>query len=181
MLDSICQELGKPSGGHRSKKRSVFIPVLKKGSAKECSNYWTIGLTSHASKVMFEILQARFQQYLNWEFSDMQARLRKSRGTRSVCNQIANISWIIEKARGFQKNINICFIDYAKAFDCADHKRKPWKIIKEMGIPDHLTCLLRSHMRVKKQQLAPYMEQMTGSKLGKEYDKAVYCHPVYLT
>ena len=113
-------------------ERSVFIPVLKKGSAKECSNCWTVGLTSHASKVMFEILQARFQQYMNWEFSDIQARLRKSRGTRSVCNQIANISWIIEKARGFQKNTHVCFIDYTKAFDCADHthKRSHEKLLK---------------------------------------------------
>ena len=81
----------------------------------------------------------------------------------------------------FQKNIHVCFIDYAKAFDCVDHKKKTWNIITEIGIPDHLTCLLRSCMRVNKQQLASYMEQMTGSKLGKEYDKAVYCHPAYLT
>ena len=97
-------------------------------------------LISHASKVMLKILQARLQQYMNHELPDIQAGFRKGRGTR---DQIANICWIMEKAREFQKNINICFIDYAKAFDCVDHN-KLWKIWKEMGIPDHLTCLLRN-------------------------------------
>ena len=97
-----------------------------KGSAKECSNYRTVALISHASKVMFKILQTRLQQYMNGELSDVQAGFRKGRGTR---DQIANICWIIEKAREFQKNIYFCFIDYAKAFDCVDHN-KPWKILK---------------------------------------------------
>ena len=97
-------------------------------------------LISHASKVMLKILQARLQQYMNCELPDVQVGLKKSRGTR---NQIANICWIMEKAREFQKNINFCFIDYAKALDCVDHK-KLWKILKEMGIPDYLTCLLRN-------------------------------------
>ena len=121
-------------------KKTVFIPVPKKGKAKECSNYHTIALISHASKVMLKILQARLQQYVNCELPDVQAGFRKGRGTR---DQIANIWWIIEKAREFQKNIYFCFIDYAKALDCVDHK-KLWKIMKEMGIPDHLTCLLRN-------------------------------------
>ena len=99
------------------------------------------------------------------------------RGTR---DQIASIRWITEKAREFQKNTHFCFIDYAKAFDCVDHN-KLWKTVKKMGIPDHLTCLLRNLYAVRKQQLEPDMEQLTGSKLGKEYIKAVYCHPVYLT
>ena len=116
---------------------SVFIPILKKGNAKECSNYHTIALISRASKVMLKILQARLQQYVNHELPDVQAGFRKGRGTR---DQIANIWWIIEKARGFQKNIYFCFIDYAKAFDCVDHN-KLWKILKEMGIPGHLTCI----------------------------------------
>ena len=119
---------------------SVFIPILKKGNAKECSDYHTIALISHASKVMVKILQARLQQYMNYELPDIQAGFRKGRGTR---DQIANIPWIMEKAREFQKNIYFCFIDYAKAFDCVDHK-KLWKILKGMGIPDHLTCLLRN-------------------------------------
>ena len=114
--------------------------AAKKGKAKECSNYRTIALISHTSKVMLKILQARLQQYVNRELPDGQAGFRKGRGTR---DQITNIRWIIEKAREFQKNIYFCFIDYAKAFDCVDHY-KLWKILKDMGIPDHLTCLLRN-------------------------------------
>ena len=108
-------------------KRSVFIPIPKKGNAKECSNYHTIALISHASKVMLKILQARLQQYMNLEHPDIQAGFRKDKGTR---DQIANICWIIEKAREFQKNIYFCFIDYAKAFDCVDHN-KLWKILRD--------------------------------------------------
>ena len=121
-------------------KRSVFIPIPKKGNAKECSNYHTIALISHASKIMLKILQARLQQDVNYELPVVQVGFGKGRGTR---NQIANIHWIIKKAREFQKNIYFCFIDYAKAFDCVDHN-KLWKILKEMWIPDHLTCLLRN-------------------------------------
>ena len=112
----------------------------KKGNAKECSNYHTTALISHASKVRLKILQARLQQYVNYELPDIQAGFRKGRGIR---DQIANICWIIKKAREFQKNIYFCFIDYAKVFDCVDHN-KWWKILNEMGIPDHLTCLLRN-------------------------------------
>ena len=115
---------------------------------------------SHASKVMLKILQARLQQCVNRQLPDVQARFRKGRGTR---DQIANIHWIIEKAREFQKNIYFCFIDYAKAFDWVDHN-KLWKILKEMGIPDHLTCLLRNLYAGRKQQLELDMEQQTHSK-----------------
>ena len=101
-------------------ERSVFIPIPKKGSAKKCSNYRTIVLISHASKVILKILQARLQQYMNRELPDVQAGFRKGRGTRG---QIANIGWIIKKAREFQKNIYFCFMDYAKAFDCVDHNK----------------------------------------------------------
>ena len=121
-------------------EKSVFIPNQNKGNAKECSNYHIIALISHASKVMLKILQARLQQYMNCELPDVQADFRKGRGTR---NQIANIRWIMEKAREFQNNIYFCFLDYAKAFDCVDHK-KLWKILQEMGIPDHLTGLQRN-------------------------------------
>ena len=103
-------------------------------------NYRTIACISHASKIMLKILQARLQQYMNHELSDIQAGFRQGRGTR---DQIANILWIIEKAREFQKNIYFRFIDYAKTFDCVDHN-KLWKILKQMGTPDHLTCLLRN-------------------------------------
>ena len=117
-------------------KKPVFIPILKKGNAKECSNYHTIALISHSSKVMLKILQARLQQYVNHELPDFQDGFRNGRRTR---DQIANIYWIIEKAKEFQKNIYFCFTDYAIAFDCVDH-HKLWKILKEVGIPDHLTC-----------------------------------------
>ena len=123
-------KFGTLSSGHRTEKRSVFIPIPKKGKAKECSNYHTIALISHASKVMLKSLQARIQQYVNCELPDVQAGFRKGRGTR---DQIANIHWIMKKAREFQKNIYFCFVDYAKAFDCVDHN-KLWKILKEMGI-----------------------------------------------
>ena len=126
---------------------------------------------------MLKIFQARLQQYVNHEIPDVQAGFRKGRGSRV---HIANIQWIIEKAREFQKNIYFCSTDYAKAFDCVNHN-KLWKILKEMGIPDHLTCLLRNCMQVKKQQLDLDMEQQTGSKLGKKYVKVVYCHPAYVT
>ena len=121
-------------------ERSVFIPIPKKGNVKECSNYHTMVLISHASKVMLKILQARLQQYMNRELPNVQAGFIKGRGIR---DQIANIHWIMEKAREFQKNIYFCFIDYAKAFTCLDHN-KLWKILKEMGIQDHLICLLRN-------------------------------------
>ena len=117
-----------------------MIPITKKGNAKECSNYSTIALISHASKVMLKILQARLLQYVNCELPDFQAGFRKGRRTR---DKIANIRWIVEKAREFQKNIYFCFIDYAKDFDCVDHNQL-WKILKEMGITDHLICLLRN-------------------------------------
>ena len=117
----------------------VFIPIPRKSNAKESTNYHTIALISHASKVMLKTLQARLQQYMNQELPDVQAGFRKGRRTR---DQIANICWVIEKAREFQKNI-YCFTDYAKVFDCVDHN-KLWKILQELGIPDHLTCLLRN-------------------------------------
>ena len=143
VLHSICQQIWKTQQRPQDWKRSIFFPIPKKGNAKECSNYCTITLISHANKVMLKILQARLQQYVNCALSDVPAGFRKGRGTR---DQIANIHWIIEK------NISFCFIDYTKAFDCVDHS-KLWKILKEMGIPDHLTCLLRNLcLQVKKQQ-----------------------------
>ena len=118
---------------------------------------------------MMKILQAKLQQYVNRELPDVQAGFRKGRETR---DQIANIHWIIEKAREFQKNIYFCFIVCGKAFDYGDHN-KLWTILKEMGIPDHLTCLLRNPCAGQEQQLELYMEKWTGSKLEK-YIKAVY-------
>ena len=128
MLLKCCTQYAnkfrKLSSSHRTGK-SVFIPIPKKGNAKECANHLTIALISHSSKVTLKILQARLQQYVNRELPDVQADFRKSRGTR---DQIANICWITEKARKFQKNTYFCFIDYAKAFDCVD-QNKLWKIL----------------------------------------------------
>ena len=140
VLHSICQQIWKTQQWPQDSKRSAFIPIPKKGNAKECSNYHTIALISHASKVMLKILQARLQQYVNLELPDVQAGFRTGRGT---IDQIANIHWIMEKASEFQKNIYFYFIDYAKAFDSVDHN-KLWKILKEIGISEHLTFLLRN-------------------------------------
>ena len=120
VLYSISQQIWKTQQWPQNWKTSVSIPIPKKGNVKECSNYRTIALISHACKVMLKILQARLQQYMNRELSDVQAGFRKGKGTR---DQIANIRWIIEKAREFQKNIYFCFIDYAKAFDYVDHNK----------------------------------------------------------
>ena len=127
VLHSICQQIWKAQQWPQDWKTSVFIPISSKGNAKESSNYYTIALISHASKVMLKILQAGLQRYVNHELSDVQVGFRKGRRTR---NQIANIYWIMEKASEFQKNIYFCFIGYAKAFDCVDHN-KLWKILRD--------------------------------------------------
>ena len=147
-------------GGHRTGK-GWFIPIPKKGNAKECSNYRIIALISHASKV---ILQARLQQYMNRELPDVQAGFRKGRGTR---DQLANIRWIIKKAREFQKYISFCFINYVKAFDYVDHN-KLCKILKEMGIPDHLTCLLRNLYTSQKATVRTEHGTIDRFQIGKE-------------
>ena len=142
VLHSICQQIWKTHQWPQDWKRSLFIPVSEKGNAKECSRYHTVVLISHASTVMFRILQARFQKYVNRELPDTQAWFWRGRGTR---DQIANICWIMEKAREFQKNIYFCFIGYVKVFDCLDHnKLSTWT----------------SYMQNKKLQ-------WTGSQLGK--------------
>ena len=132
MLHSIYQQIWKTQRWPQDWKRSVFIPIPKKGNAKECSNYRTIALILHTSKVMLKILQARLQQHMNQELPDIQAVFRKGRRT-----------WIIENTKEFHKNIYFCITDYAKAFDCVDHN-KLRKILQEMGIPNHLICLLRN-------------------------------------
>ena len=157
-------------------KRSVFTPIPKKGNAKECSNCRTIALISHASKVMLKILQARLQQYMNRELPDIQAGFRKGRGTR---DQIANSHGIIEKVREFQKNIYFCFIDHAKAFVWITTSCR--KFLKRREYQTTWPASWEICMHIKKQQLEPDMEKLTGSKLGKQYVKAVYCQPVYLS
>ena len=133
----------------------------------------TVALISHVSKVMLKILQARLRQYMNHELPDVQAGFRRQRNQRSNRQHLLD-HW---KAREFQKNNYFCFIDYARVFVWITRN---WKFLKEMEIPDQLTCLLDIFMWVRKQQLKLDMEQQTGSKLGKEYVKAVYCHPAYL-
>ena len=139
MLHSTCQQIWKTQQRPQDLKR-VLIPIPKAGNAKKCSNYLTIALILHVSKLMLKIFQARLQHNVNCELPDVQAGFRKGRKTR---NQIANIHWIMEKAREFQKNIYFCCTDYAKAIDCVDHN-KLWKILKVMGVPDHLNYLLRN-------------------------------------
>ena len=128
VLHAIWQQIWKTEQWPQDLKRSVFIPIPKKGNAKECSNYCTVSFISHGSEIMLKILQARLWQYVNRELPDVQAGFRKGRGTR---DQTANICWIIEQAREFQKkNIHFCFIGYTEAFDCVDHN-KLWKILRD--------------------------------------------------
>ena len=139
-------KFGKLISGHRTGQRSIFISIPNKGNAQECFNYCTTAPISNASKVMLKILQARLQQYLNQELPDVQAGFQRGIGTR---DQITNIHWILEKASEFQRNIYFCFIDYTKIFDYVDHN-KLQKILKEMRVPDHLTCLQRNLYPIKK-------------------------------
>ena len=139
VLHSICQQIWKTQLWRQDWKRPVFIPILKKGKAKQCSNYRTIALISHGSKVMLKILQARLQQRVNMKLLMFKLVLEKAEEPE-IKLPTSTGSW---KKREFQRNIYFCFIDYAKAFDCVDHNEL-WKILKEMGIPDHLTCLLRN-------------------------------------
>ena len=155
VLHSKCQQIWKTQQWPQEWKGSVFTPIPEKGNAKECSNYLTIMLILHTSKVMLKILQAKFQQYMNWERPDVQTGFRKGGGTR---DQISNIHCIIEKVREFRKNVYFCIIDYTKDFDCVDHD-KLWKIFKRMGIADHLTCLLRN--------LCADQEARVRTRLGK--------------
>ena len=142
MLWNCCTQYASKFGkisGHRTGKDQFSFQSQRKAMPKNAKITAQLN-SSHTSKVTLKIFQARLQQYMNWKLSDVQAGFRKARGTR---HQIANIRWIMEKAREFQQNICFCFINYAKAFDCVDHN-KWWKILREMGIPDHLTCLLRN-------------------------------------
>ena len=147
-----------------------------KGNAKQCSNYCAIALVSHASKVLLKILQDRLQQYVHHELPDVQAGFRKGSETR---DQIANIHWIIEKTGEFQKNI-YSFIDYTKIFDYVDHN-KLWKILQDMGISDHLTCILKNLYASQEATVRTGHGTTDWFQMGMEYIKAVYYHPAYLT
>ena len=172
-----ASKFGKLSSGHETGKGQCSFQSQRKTMPKKNSNYCTIALISHGSKVMLKILQARLQQYLNCELPDVQAGFGKGRRNR---DQIANICWIMEKAREFQKNIYLCFVDYAKTFDCVDHN-KLWKILKEMWIPDHLICLLRNLYAGQEATVRTGHGTTDCFQIGKEYVKAIYCHPAYLT
>ena len=176
VLHSICQQIWKTQQCSQDWKRSVFIPIPKKGNAKESSNYRIIALISQARKVMLKILQAKLQQYMNHELPDVHAGFRKGRGTR---DQIVNIRWIIEKAREFQKNIYFCFIDYAKAFDCVDHNKL--KIPKEKRIPDHLTCLLRNLYAGQEATVRTRQGTTDWFQIGKGVHQGCMLSPIYLT
>ena len=176
MLHSTCQQIWETQQWPQDWKSLVFIPIPKKVNAKECSNYHAIALISHASKVMLQILQARLQEYMNQKLPDVQAGFLKGRGTR---DQITNIPWIIVKEKQFHKKIYFCFIDYVKAFDWITENYG--KFLKRWEYQTSLPVTWEACNQDKKQQLEPDMEQWTGSKLGKEYIKTVYCRPVYLT
>ena len=177
MLHSVSQQIWKTQQCPQGWKRSVFIPIPKKGNAKECSNYCTIAVISNANKIMLRILQAKLQQYVNWEIPDVQTWFRKDRGNR---DKIANIPWIIEMITEFQKTSTSASLTMLNPLtvwittNCGKFWKRwkyqtTWPASWEIG------------MQVRKQQFELDMEQQTGSKLGKEYVKAVYCHPAYLT
>ena len=173
VLHSIYQEIWKTQQWPQDWKRSVFIPIPKKGNAKECSNYHTVALISHASKVILKILQARLQQYMNCELPDVQAGFRKVRGTR---DQIANICWIIKKAREFQKNIYFHFIDYAKDIDHVDHKQL-WKFFKRWV---YQTCLLSNLYAGQETTVRTGHRKTNCSQIGKgEYQGCVLSHCLF--
>ena len=173
VLQSICQQIWKTQQWPQDCKRSVFQSQRKVMP----KNGQITALMSHASKVMLKIDQARNQRCVNQELLDVQAGFRKGRGTR---NQIANICWIFEKAREFHKNIYFCFIDYAKAFDCVDHN-KLWKILKEMGIPSHLTCLMRNLYAGQEAIVRNGNGKTDWFQIGKGVRQGCIFHPAYLT
>ena len=168
-MHSICQQIWKTQQWPQDWKRSVFIPIPNKSNAKECSNYCTTALLSHASKVMLKILQARLQQYMNHELPDIQAGFRKGRGAR---DQIANICWIIKKAREFQKNIYFCFIDYVKAFACVDHN-KLWKIFQDGNTTPPDLCKWRELEKVRFRKRTRPAVYRNGSPLMRREGAAV--------
>ena len=177
VLHSICQQIWKTQQWPQDWKGSVFIPIPEKGNVKECSNYHTITLISHASKVMLKILQARLQQYVKWDLPNVQAGFRKGRGTK---DQIANICWIIKKVRQFKQNTFFCFIDCAKAFDCVDHN-KLWKILKEMKILDHLTFLPKNLYIGQEATIRTRHGAMDWFFIGKGVHQGCILSPYYLT
>ena len=175
MLHSICQHIWKTQQWPQDWKRSVFIPIPKKGNAKECSNYHISVLISHVSKVMLKILQARLHQYVNSEFPDFQAGFTKGRETRDNCQHPVD-HW--KSKRLPEKHLLLL---YWLSKPLTVWITTNWKILKEMGIPYQFTCLLRNLCTGQEATIRTEHGTSDGSKLGKEYVKAVYCHPAYLT
>ena len=177
VLHSICQQIWKTQQWPQDWKRSVFIPIPKKGNANDCSNYRTNALISHASKVMLKILYSRIQQYVNHEIPDVQTGFRKGRGTR---DQIANIIGSLKKQESSRKTSTSALLTVPKPLtvwittNCG-------KFLKRWAYQTTWPASWEICMQLKKQQLEPDMKQQTGSKLGKEYVKAIYCHLAYLT
>ena len=172
VLHSICQHIWKTQQWPQDWKRSVFIPIPKKDNVRECSNCCTIALISHASKVMLKILQARLQQYVNRELANVQAGFRKGRGTR---DQIANICWIMEKAREFQKKTSTpASLTLLKP---VYGSQKLWKILEDMGISDHLTCLLRNLYAGQEATVRTRHGTTDCFKIGEGVCQGLYCHP----
>ena len=173
MCCTQCQQIWKAHQWPQCWKRSVFIPIQKKGNSKECSTYHAIELISLASKVMLKILQAKLQHYMKWKLTDVQTGLR---------NKISNCQHPLDhrESKGIPENISICFTDYAEDFHCVDHN-KLWKILKEIGVSDHLTCLLKS-LYVGQKVAVRIIHGITERfKTGKEVWQSVHCHPGYLT
>ena len=176
MLHSICQKIWKTQQWPQDWKRSVFNPIPKKGNGKECSNYCTIVLISHTSKIMLRVLQARLQQYMNRECPDVQTGFRKGRGAR---DQISNVHWIIKKARVPEKHLLLPYCLRQSLWLCGS--QQTGKFFKRSEYQTTWHASWEICVQVKKQQLESDMEQLTALQLGKEYIKAVYCHPAYLT
>ncbi|XP_064123393.1 uncharacterized protein LOC135227268 [Loxodonta africana] len=170
VLTHLCQEIWKTASWPTDWKRSIFMPIPKKGDPTECGNYRTISLISHASKILLKIIQKRLQQYINGELPEIQAGFRRGRGTRDI---IADVRWILGESREYRKDVYLCFIDYAKAFDCVDHN-KLWMALR-MGVSEHLIVLMRNL----------YIDQeavvQTGLKSGKVCVRVVFFHHTYLT
>ena len=176
VLHSICQQIWKTQQWPQDLKSSVFTSIQKEGNAKECSNYHTMAVISHTGKGMLKIVQVRLHQSMNLEVPDIKSGFRKGSGTR---DQTSNIHWIIEKAREFQKNIHFCFTDNTKAFVCVDHN-KLWNILKEMGVPDHIICLLRNLYVGQEATFRTRHGATVCFQIRKGIQQAVYAHHVHL-
>ena len=176
VLHSICQKIWKTQQWPQDRKRSVFIPVPKKGNAKECPNYRTIAVISHISKIILKILQASFNSTWTVKLQMFKLDFEKAEEPETKLPTSTGSSKRQDSSR---KNIYFCFIDYAKAFDCVDHNRQ-WKILKEMGIPGHLTCLRRNLYAGQEATVRTEHGTTDWFQIGKEYIKAIYCHPAYL-